>query len=163
MDLTQEEANEVLLRNRLGRLGSVSDEGAAYVVPISYLYDGDSVYFASLEGQKLRFLRSRPESACLLVDEIDDERSWLTVLVSGTFQELDGLSGEPQIAAAVERARHGPLRHWFEPYVSRDEEANADHRALKICRLQVATVSGRRDRWSWEELEEMVEANKGPI
>ncbi|NMS24947.1 pyridoxamine 5'-phosphate oxidase family protein, partial [Vibrio parahaemolyticus] len=48
--LSEEEAQELLQRNELGRLGCIVDD-RPYVVPVNYLYDGDSVYIHSLPGR----------------------------------------------------------------------------------------------------------------
>ena len=57
--LTRVEINEVLRANTIGRIG-VSVDGRTYVVPVTYVYDGDAVYGHTRQGQKVRMMRKNP-------------------------------------------------------------------------------------------------------
>jgi len=84
--LNEEEAQEILRRNGLARLGCIAD-GRPYVVPVNYLYDGEAIYIHSLPGRKIAALRRNPQ-ACLQVDEIDAERDWRSVIAFGRYEEI---------------------------------------------------------------------------
>lgn len=58
-------AGELLASSTIGFL-SLSDDDGPYVVPISYAYDGEDVYFHGGEGKKARALESEPR-VCLAV------------------------------------------------------------------------------------------------
>ncbi|HEX6184523.1 MAG TPA: pyridoxamine 5'-phosphate oxidase family protein [Pyrinomonadaceae bacterium] len=84
--MSEEEVRTLLRAGRIGRLGCVAD-GYPYVVPINYVFDGESVVSHSLPGRKIDAMRSFPR-VCLQVDEVRDQMSWKSVLVFGTFEEL---------------------------------------------------------------------------
>ena len=86
--LDAEQIDRVLHRAAVGRIG-VHAEGSTYVVPITYVYDGDAVYCHSALGQKIRMMRTSPD-VCFEVDEIDDLSSWRSVIAQGRYEELSG-------------------------------------------------------------------------
>lgn len=85
-DLSQEKARDMLRRSRIARLGCIFD-GAPYVVPVNYLFDGEHVLVHSLPGRKISAMRENPR-VCLQVDEIDDELSWKSVMAFGHYEEI---------------------------------------------------------------------------
>jgi uncharacterized protein len=84
--LNEEQARKLLELSTVGRLGCIV-EGEPYVVPISYLLEGNSIYSHSLSGTKINALRKNPR-ACFQVDKIRNALSWSSVLAFGTFEEL---------------------------------------------------------------------------
>ena len=76
----------MLSESSVGRLGCVIDDGP-YVVPVSYVFENDSIYIHSLAGRKTRALASNPR-ACLQVDDIKDEFHWRSVIAFGRYEEL---------------------------------------------------------------------------
>lgn len=89
----------------VGRIG-VTAGGRTYVVPVTYVFDGDSVYGHSVLGQKIRMMRANP-SVCFQVDDIRDMGNWRSVIAQGTYEELTG--DMAAAAAKLIRARLGPL------------------------------------------------------
>ncbi len=86
--LDQKQIDRVLSSGTVGRIG-VNAEGRTYVVPTTYVFDGDSVYCHSAMGLKIRMMRASPE-VCFQVDEIDDMASWRSVIAWGRYEELKG-------------------------------------------------------------------------
>jgi nitroimidazol reductase NimA-like FMN-containing flavoprotein (pyridoxamine 5'-phosphate oxidase superfamily) len=84
--LHPEESHAVLGHGKLGRLGCIAD-GEPYVIPVHYLFEGDSIYIHSLPGRKILALRAHPR-ACLQVDEIKDAFHWQSVIASGNYEEV---------------------------------------------------------------------------
>ncbi|MGH9832989.1 MAG: pyridoxamine 5'-phosphate oxidase family protein [Blastocatellia bacterium] len=76
----------ILRECSLGRLGCIAD-GAPYVVPINYFFDGKNVYIHSAPGRKVDALRANPR-VCLQVDEIKDAYHWRSVIAYGTYEEV---------------------------------------------------------------------------
>ncbi len=87
-ELTEEEIEEVLTSNLVGRIGCSAGQ-KIYVVPVTYAYDGVSIIGHTVEGMKIAFLRQNPE-CCFEVDEIKDLADWVSVMVWFTFEELKG-------------------------------------------------------------------------
>jgi nitroimidazol reductase NimA-like FMN-containing flavoprotein (pyridoxamine 5'-phosphate oxidase superfamily) len=99
------EITKVLREGTIGRIGT-SVDGRTYVVPVTYVYDGNSVYGHTRLGQKIRMMRANP-NVCFQVDDIDDMANWRSVIAQGTYEEL---SGDMATAAAkLISARLGPL------------------------------------------------------
>lgn len=84
--LNTRQIDQVLRSEVVGRLGCYHD-GKVYVAPISYVYDGESLYGHSADGMKLRMLRAHP-AVCFQVDHIENLANWVSVIVWGEFEEL---------------------------------------------------------------------------
>ena len=103
--LTPKQVDALLHEGTVGRIGVCAD-GKTYVVPITYVYDGDAVYGHSVLGQKIRMMR-RSADVCFEVDDITDMANWRSVIAEGRYEEL---TGDVAVAAAkLIAARLGPL------------------------------------------------------
>lgn len=90
---------ETLLRTAvIGRIGCTEGR-IVYIVPISYVYDGEYVYCHTHEGQKIDILRKNP-FACFEVENLGDLANWQTVVAHGEFEEL---TDPDQRLAALEK------------------------------------------------------------
>lgn len=86
--LDEKQIDRVLSSGTIGRVG-VHADGRTYVVPTTYVFDGDSIYCHAAMGLKIRMMRASPE-VCFQVDEIDDMASWRSVIAWGRYEELKG-------------------------------------------------------------------------
>lgn len=85
--LNDQEIDEVLSGNILGRLGCCDGE-KMYIVPITYVYrEGRYIIAHSTEGMKIRMMRKNPR-VCFEVDEMKDLTNWRSVIAWGEYQEL---------------------------------------------------------------------------
>jgi nitroimidazol reductase NimA-like FMN-containing flavoprotein (pyridoxamine 5'-phosphate oxidase superfamily) len=87
-ELTPEQINAVLFNEVVGRIGC-HGEGRTYVVPITYVFDGEAVYAHSAEGLKIRMMRANPE-VCFEVDQRENLANWRSVVAWGVYEELHG-------------------------------------------------------------------------
>ena len=87
-ELTPEQINAVLFNEVVGRVGCHS-EGRTYVVPITYVFDGDSVCAHSAEGLKIKMMRANPH-VCFQVDQRENLANWRSVVAWGVYEELHG-------------------------------------------------------------------------
>jgi nitroimidazol reductase NimA-like FMN-containing flavoprotein (pyridoxamine 5'-phosphate oxidase superfamily) len=87
-DLGTGEIERVLRENIIGRIG-VYAFGRTYIVPITYIYDGRSIYAHSKDGMKMHMMRENPH-VCFEVDHVDGLANWESVSAPGTFEELHG-------------------------------------------------------------------------
>ena len=85
-NLTEEQIKEVFKNNILGRIGC-NDGNKTYVVPISYVYDGNFIIAHSVDGMKIKMMREHP-NVCFEVDEMISYTNWKSVIAWGYFQEL---------------------------------------------------------------------------
>ncbi len=86
--LNEEQIDHVLRNGTVGRIGVHGDD-RTYVVPVTYVYDGDAIYGHSAEGLKVRMMRANPE-VCFEVEEIENMANWRSVIAWGRYEELSG-------------------------------------------------------------------------
>lgn len=84
--LSNKQMIDVISNSIVGRIGCHAD-GKTYVVPISYAYHNDYIYFRTFEGMKIFMMRKNPD-VCFQVDRMDDMADWQSVIVWGTFEEM---------------------------------------------------------------------------
>ena len=84
--LNSRQIDQVLRSEIVGHLGCFH-EGRVYVVPVSYVYDGEYIYGHAADGMKLRMMRANPQ-VCFQVDHIENLTTWVSVVVWGAFEEL---------------------------------------------------------------------------
>jgi len=104
-NLTEEEMKEVLRNNIIGRIGC-NDGERTYVVPVSYLFDGDNIIAHSLEGMKIYMMRRNPE-VCFEVDEMTSFTNWRSVILWGQYEEI---KDERERVEAMDSFVHRMLR-----------------------------------------------------
>jgi len=109
-EMTQEECGAFLASASLGRLGCALDS-EPYVVPIYFVYEPDYIYALSTFGQKIEWMRANPK-VCLEVDQIANQSQWMSVIATGSYQELP----EPQYTGEREHARKllGKRHQWWQ-------------------------------------------------
>lgn len=103
--LSSEEIEELLSGEVVARLGCHA-EGRTYVVPVTYVYDGEGLIIQSGDGLKLKMMHQNP-IVCVEVDHIDDLANWRSVIAWGRFETL--FDDEAGAAFALLHRRLGPL------------------------------------------------------
>lgn len=133
-ELSPAEVDALLRESVVGRIGCHVD-GLTYVVPVIYAYDGEAIWVVTVEGQKTRMMRSNPR-VCFEVDEYAGPGSWRSVIVQGTYEELDGDGLAQATALLAERfAGRGSGRR-----------PSAGGREPVAFRIRVAEATGRTVR-----------------
>ena len=135
-ELTAQQVEDLLNSEVIARIGCISD-GRVYVVPVSYAYDGTSVWGHSMDGAKLRAMRANPQ-VCVEVEHVDDMSNWRSVIAWGTFEECSGDDWDAGLALLVERIM--PLLK-FPPH-----QSPPDLSALRrgsVYRIRLADKTGR--------------------
>jgi hypothetical protein len=99
--LNARQIDQVLRSEVLGHLGCFH-EGRVYVVPVSYVYDGECIYGHSANGMKLRMMRANPQ-VCFQVDHIENLANWVSVIVWGEFEEVEGDAEKEAMRLFLER------------------------------------------------------------
>jgi nitroimidazol reductase NimA-like FMN-containing flavoprotein (pyridoxamine 5'-phosphate oxidase superfamily) len=131
-ELTREESEEFLRRQVVGRIGCHAD-GRTYVVPVIYVWDDGCAYVQSVDGRKIAMMRANAE-VCFEVDEYEpDSGSWHSVIVEGTYEELDPTGAEKALALLVQRLGR-----------SRDRDPRRSPRTPVAFRIRARSLSGRR-------------------
>ena len=100
-ELTAEQINAVLFNEVVGRIGCHGD-GRTYVVPVTYVFDGEAVYAHSAEGLKIRTMRANP-AVCFQVDQRENLANWRSVVAWGVYEELCGKDAQDALQLLVAR------------------------------------------------------------
>lgn len=104
--LNAEETAAVLNRGTSGVLALSSEDGYPYAVPLSYVFDGEKLYFHSAKaGHKLEALRRCPKASFCVIDQdqiVPEEYTtyFRSVIAFGTIRELED---EGKKRAAIEK------------------------------------------------------------
>ncbi len=100
--LTKTQIDHVLNSQVLGRIGCYAD-GKVFIVPITYVFDGEYIYAHSKEGMKINMMRKNPK-VCFEVDVVENMANWRSVVLWGEYEELDGvLSQEKGLKIIMEK------------------------------------------------------------
>ena len=140
-ELTIRETEDVLRSNMIGRIGCHAF-GKTYVVPITYVYDGDAVYAHTQDGMKLHMMRENPH-VCFEVDHMDDLANWRSVIAWGTFEELRGQRGQDAMDMLIET-----LEPRLEGPPGASVHPRADTSPATLYRIVLEEKSGRFERSS---------------
>ncbi len=105
-ELTHDQCLQVLRSEILGRLACYADR-KLYIVPVTFVFDGEHIYAHSKSGMKVRMMRRNPH-VCFQVDHIENMANWRSVIVWGKYQEIRKRT-DHVIAMKVLRDRLGPL------------------------------------------------------
>jgi nitroimidazol reductase NimA-like FMN-containing flavoprotein (pyridoxamine 5'-phosphate oxidase superfamily) len=133
-DLNQEKSREMLRKGRIARLACIAD-GEPYVVPVNYVFDGESVFVHSLPGRKIAAMRANPR-VCFQIDEIDDELNWKSVLAFGNYEEIN--NREERSRAMQRLLSHFPQLTPVESIIANDAGAPTPI----IFRIRVDRITG---------------------
>ena len=133
-ELDAGQIDEFLRGQFIARIGMHAN-GETYVVPIIYAYDGDCFYVQSIEGRKISMMRESPQ-VCFEVDEYDNG-SWRSVIVDGTYEELEGDDAEHALELLVARfasrtgARRRPRAEGVTPVAFRIRPSRMSGRSVQ--------------------------------
>jgi uncharacterized protein len=137
-DLASDECVQLLQRNSVGHLGCAKDD-EPYVVPIHYSFDAERqvIYVVSTLGQKVQWMRANPR-VCLTVDEITDKNHWTTVVLNGSYEEIDD-SGD---AGTRSHQLFQQRKEWWLPALAKHSPGAA--RKVVVFQIRIDRMTGRR-------------------
>lgn len=145
-ELSQEQIDQILQSEEIGRLCCYSN-GRVYIVPINYVYDGEYIYAHSLSGMKLHIMRTNPE-VCFEVDQINNTANWQSIIVWGTFEELQGKMAAQAVQLLVQRhmtlVASGQPLHEMKSIQPSDVENS--HRYIQPYRIRLTEKTGRFEK-----------------
>lgn len=93
--LSLEACSDILQRGSSGVLALAGDDGYPYAVPISYVYDGDKIYFhCAKSGHKLDAIIREPKASFCVIDQdliVPEEYTtyFRSVIVFGTMRIIE--------------------------------------------------------------------------
>lgn len=142
--LSLEESVAVLERGSSGVLALAGDEGYPYAVPISYVFDGEKLYFhCAKSGHKLDAIRRCPKASFCVIDQdlvVPEKYTsyYRSVIV---FGQIRVLSDEGEMRVAIEK-----LAAKYVPEDSASQRAAAiekDWAPLCMLELSPEHISGK--------------------
>jgi uncharacterized protein len=143
-DLAFDECVQLLQRNSVGHLACAKND-EPYVVPIHYSFDAGQhvIYVVSTVGQKVEWMRDNPR-VCLTVDEISDKDHWATVVLSGSYEELD--DRHPGDAQKRSQEFFQQRKEWWLPAMAKHSAEGP--RKVVVFQIRIDRMTGRRSRRS---------------
>ncbi len=135
--LSGEQIESVLGKGTMGRVGCISG-GRVLIVPISYVYDGESIYGCSFDGMKIRAMREHP-NVCFEVEQVEKNGQIRTVLVWGDYREQTGEAAESVLELFKMRFERELARRYTTTQGGRHEQAI-------FYKLAITKKTGRIDR-----------------
>ena len=151
-ELNEHDMEALLRAEAVGRLGCYGD-GEVYVVPVTYVYEGGSVYGHTHEGMKVRFMRKHPH-VCFEVDRTRDLANWESVIAWGIFEPLQGEAAAQAMSLLasrlIPRMVGAPTlpTHAVNVLTRRRTDAHG-HKGL-VYRIVLDTMTGRFERNAME-------------
>lgn len=137
-DMTADEMKTLLTIKDFGHLGC-SRDGRPYVLPMHYVYDGESIYFLTTEGQKTEYMKANDE-VCFQVESINGRDDWESVVVIGRAEQITG-SEEKEKAMQILAARNPTLS----PALNLTEiDVWTRENSLAIYRIKTEIMDGRK-------------------
>jgi hypothetical protein len=136
---SDQDCQKLLERVSFGRLGCALDN-QPYIVPVAFAYEPGHIYVFSTTGKKIEWMRQNPK-VCLQVDEIGSRSNWISVLVTGTYLELQ----EPQYTTEKEHARAllGDSAQWWAVAIAERREQMDDVSIQPVFfRIDIESISG---------------------
>jgi nitroimidazol reductase NimA-like FMN-containing flavoprotein (pyridoxamine 5'-phosphate oxidase superfamily) len=140
-DLAFDECVRLLQRNSVGHLGCAKD-GEPYVVPIHYSFDAErhAIYVVSTLGQKVEWMRANPR-VCLTVDEISDKNHWTTVVLNGSYEEVDESEDSGEAQKRSQRLFQQRKEWWLPAMAKHSSDAG---RKVLVFQIRIDRMTGRR-------------------
>ncbi len=145
--LPPEECAAVLRRGTSGVLALEGDCGYPYAVPISYVYDGEKLYFHSARaGHKLDAIRHNPKASFCVIDQdqvVPEEYTtyFRSVVVFGRMRVLED---EQEKRKAIEKLaiKYAPK----DSPENRREAIDREWEPLCMLEMTVEHLSGKEGR-----------------
>ena len=141
-DMTPKECREMMTRSDLGRLGCAQNN-QPYVVPIYFAYEPDHLYSFTTVGRKIEWMRSNPK-VCVEVDEIVNQFQWMSVIVTGRYQELPNTT---ELSAERVHALHVLEKRglwWRTAFAAQDLPTRRQNAEPRFYCIHIDSMTGHR-------------------
>lgn len=142
--LSPKEIKSILKHSYIGTIACCS-EGKPYAVPFTFYYDEDHECLISYtaEGKKIDMLRNNP-NVCVSVSNIEDLANWKSLILEGTYQELEGLEAVEAIRLLITRLRTIINDEGVQKVDQIEDFARISHRNRKVIyKINISNASGR--------------------
>lgn len=142
--LTNEEACAILKKGTSGVLALSKENDYPYAVPISYVFDGEKIYFhCAKSGHKLDIIRENDKASFCVIDQdlIVPEKYTTYYRSVIVFGKIHIIEDENEKRKAIEKLaiKYAPLESEF----SRNNEIDSSWRALCMLEMTIDYMSGK--------------------
>lgn len=137
--------DDFLAKQSVGRLGLVGEKGRPLILPVHYLLEGQTVYFATEEGQRLSTLPQQ-NIVCFEVDEYLPELGrYRSVVAYGKARQIDDPDEQRRILRRLlERyERMGPLWASSRYYPAHAMSSQPIAQPLMVIAVTLEEATGR--------------------
>lgn len=141
-EINEEECRAVLERGSIGRLGcSLNDQ--PYVTPVYFAWEPGCFYVLSTVGQKINWMRQNPR-VCMQVDAVAAPSKWVSVIATGTYEEIPGPEDSAERAHARKLLEEKHHKWWAGALAER--RAKVDDLLIEPVLFRIVTdaVTGLR-------------------
>lgn len=143
-ELPIDRTKDVLYRGSSGVLALSGDEGYPYAVPISYVYDGEKIYFhCAKSGHKLDAIKRNEKASFCVIDKdqiVPEEYTsyFRSVIVFGRVKEIED---EKQKRTAIEKlaVKYAPE----DTAMGRKEAIDREWKPLCMLEMTVEYMTGK--------------------
>lgn len=144
--LNDEQMDYLLRSEVVGRLGCYAD-GKVYIVPITYVYNGEYIFGHTKEGMKVNMLRNNP-SVCFEVDAVRDMANWQSVVIQGVYEELQGDEAQQALRSLINRVTPLTVSETSVPSEGTDVRRMSSGSRAKLVtyRIRVIEKTGRYEK-----------------
>lgn len=142
--LSQLEVADILCRGTSGVLALLGDNNYPYAVPMSYVYEGNKIYFhCARSGHKLDAIRRNSKASFCVIDQdqiVPEEYTtyFRSVIAFGQMQIIED---NTEKRAAIEKiaVKYAPETSG----ASRDNAINSEWNSLCILRMDIEHMTGK--------------------
>ena len=142
--LSQAECVEILNRNTSGILAVLGDNGYPYAVPLSYVYDGNVLYFhCAKSGHKLDAIKSCNKVSFCVVDQDDVVPKEYTTYFRSVilFGRAGILDNDEEILSAIEKLA---IKYYpTDNKENRDIAIKKEFAAMCIVKIEIDNMTGK--------------------
>jgi hypothetical protein len=143
--ITTEQAAEILQKGEYGILSTVSTDGQPYGVPVSYTYEGNTLYFhCAVEGHKLDNLAANPRVSFCVVGATEVLPSQFATRYESAivFGKACELTGDEKQAGLTEL-----LKKYSADFMEKGEKyINSDIDKTRVFKIEIESISGKARR-----------------
>lgn len=142
--LTEAECVEILTRNTSGVLAVLGDDEYPYAVPISYVYDGNALYFhCARSGHKLDAIKACEKVSFCVIDRDDVVPQKYTTHFRSVivFGRASVVENDNEMRTAIEKLaiKYNPT----DSRTNRDVTIKKEYALLRIVRIDIDHLTGK--------------------
>ena len=142
--LTKAECAQILYRNTSGVLAVLGDNGYPYAVPLSYVFDGNALYFHCAKiGHKLDAIKSCDKVSFCVVDQDDVVPHKYTTYFRSVivFGRASILNNDEEVLSAIEKlaVKYYPA----DSKENRDTAIKKECSAMCIVKIDIDHMTGK--------------------